>query len=139
MFITEKVGQMATPQAPKLQAPGAIKIAATIGFIETLMIVSYAVLMVLSAASNGGSVGMAVALAAFFVLIAATIAFSGYRLLQGKPSGRSMLLIWQLFIVILGVQAMLGNQFFVGLCGTVLAGINIILLFASSVNAYLET
>ena len=70
--------------------------------------------------------------------IALTIALSAYKLLQGKPSARSMLLVWQLFIVIMSVQAIIGGQLFLGLFGTALSGAAIILLFSTAANNYIE-
>lgn len=121
-----------------LQAPGSIKIISGIGFVETTAIIVYSVLMVFATGQSDLGAGRIIALALFFVVIALTIALSAYKLLQGKPSARSMLLVWQLFIVIMSVQAIIGGQLFLGLFGTALSGAAIILLFSTAANNYIE-
>lgn len=132
-FITNRGKSVAS-----LQAPGSIKVAAGVGFLEALAIAGYSVIMIISAGASETGMGRIIALAIFFLVIAAVIAFSACKLLAGKPSARSMLLVWQLFAVILGVQTGVGGQLFIGLLAVFLGGLAIMMLFSSSVNAFFE-
>ncbi|MDO4917530.1 MAG: hypothetical protein Q3974_07935 [Rothia sp. (in: high G+C Gram-positive bacteria)] len=124
-------------ETPKATAPAPAKIAAALAALESLLIAVYAILLLVASVHSSLGIASIAMLAIFFLLVAGIIGFSAVKLLQGKSFGRSMLLVWQLFFVILGVQTIWGGQLLAGILATVLGGAILILLFTKSVNNFL--
>lgn len=122
-------------ETPKAPAPA--KSAAALATLESLLIAVYAILLLVVSVNSSLGVASIAMLAIFFLLVAGIIGFSAVKLLQGKSFGRSMLLVWQLFFVILGVQTIWGGQLLAGILATVLGGAILVLLFTKSVNNFL--
>lgn len=81
--------------------------------------------------------GQASVIASFYLILALALGAGAAGLYQGKGYGRALVLVWELFAVIIGVQLALAGATFWGLVSLGVAATIILLLFSSSSLAYL--
>ncbi|MFW0184654.1 hypothetical protein ACN083_04015 [Rothia sp. CCM 9418] len=115
-------------------APAAVKTVSALVFFQALCISIYAILLTVFATNL--TIGLPLTLC--FIAIAGCLGWSAYALLQARRYARSMILVWQLFIIIIAVQAVIASGHILALLTVLTAGINIILLFSSTVSKYLQ-
>lgn len=125
------------PMNQTIKAPAQAKFAAALAALESLLIAVYAILLLVASIHSSLGLASIAMLAIFFLLVSGIIGFSAVKLLQGKTFGRSMLLVWQLFFVILGVQTIWDGQILIGVVATLLGGVILVLLFTKPVNNFL--
>lgn len=118
--------------------PSTVRAITILVALEALGIIAYAVMLVLAFSQSGLGLGNVIMLALFFVAVAAVLGVSARNLGRGKSSARSMILVWQLFLVIIGVQILLGGQPLLGVLGVVLGGAILVLLFVPATQKFLE-
>lgn len=118
--------------------PRSVKLAGVLGTVEAVLIALYGVmLMVVGVLQEHLPVANSLMLGGFFIVIAATLVWAVRMLVQGKSSGRSLLLVWQLMIVIVGVQVVVGGHWLIGLVALVLAAPTLLLLFSRDASQFI--
>lgn len=118
--------------------PRPVKLAGVLGTVEAVLIALYGVmLMVVGVLQEHLPVANSLMLGGFFIVIAATLVWAVRMLVQGKSSGRSLLLVWQLMIVIVGVQVVVGGRWLIGLVALVLAAPTLLLLFSRDASQFI--
>lgn len=118
--------------------PRSVKLAGVLGTVEAVLIALYGVmLMVVGVLQEHLPVANSLMLGGFFIVIAATLVWAVRMLMQGKSSGRSLLLVWQLMIVIVGVQVVVGGRWLIGLVALVLAAPTLLLLFSRDASQFI--
>ncbi|GGH59458.1 hypothetical protein [Rothia aerolata] len=118
--------------------PRPVKLAGVLGTVEAVLIALYGVmLMVVGVLQEHLPVANSLMLGGFFIVIAATLVWAVRMLVQGKSSGRSLLLVWQLMIVIVGVQVVVGGRWLIGLVALLLAAPTLLLLFSRDASQFI--
>ncbi|MDO4252676.1 MAG: hypothetical protein Q4C74_05520 [Rothia sp. (in: high G+C Gram-positive bacteria)] len=117
---------------------GPVKLICILAYLEVVMLLVLGFSLTVVALSQGHfSIFSSLMLGGFFLLLALLLTLGINLLSRGKPSGRSILLVWQLFAIMLGVHNALAGQLLVGILVAVIAAIILLLLFSSAVNRHL--
>lgn len=123
----------------KTNKPLTVLSAITLGYIEAGLVALLSVFILISGLQESHFAPMStIMLSIFFLLIAIFIALAAHMLTQRKSSGRSLLLVWQLFLFVIGLQAFFGGQLLGGLIATVLALVVIITVLSHPTHLYLQ-
>ncbi|WP_421084609.1 hypothetical protein [Rothia nasimurium] len=120
------------PQS-SLKAPTSVLIVAFIGALQMI----YLVVVAIWGTIRADELGPATVLASFYFILAGALGLGLFALYQGKRFGQPLVLVWQLFAVIIGVQTALGGFYLMGISSTVLAGCAVLLLFSKDTMGYL--
>ena len=81
--------------------------------------------------------GGASVIASFYFIIALALAVGAVAVWRAQRFGQPLVLVWQLFAVIIGVQTTLGGDYPVGLATVSISGAVILLLFTRSTLEHL--
>ncbi|MFW0121110.1 hypothetical protein [Rothia sp. CCM 9419] len=115
-------------------APTAVKTVSVLVFLQALCISVYAVLLTVFATD----LAVGLPLTFCFIAIALCLGWSAYALLKARGYARSLILVWQLFIIIIAIQAVIVSGHILALIVLLSAGVNTIVLFSSTVSKYLQ-
>lgn len=120
--------------SPFEPAPHTVKLAVLLAGLEVALVALSAVIGIFASSDMGAALPIGL----FFLLVAASLALGIVFLWKRRRAGRSLILVWQLFAVIIGVQTALGGAVAGGIVTAAVGGALILLLFAPSTATYLE-
>lgn len=124
---------MASSRISAVPVPVPVKILVGLSLLQALYLVVTALVGTFSSADIGG----ASVIASFYFIIALALAVGAVAVWKAQRFGQPLVLVWQLFAVIIGVQTALGGDYLVGLTTVVISGAVIMLLFTRSTLGYL--
>lgn len=108
--------------------PISVKVLACICCVQIVYLVAVAVWGISASAQPG----QATVIASFYFLVAAALGVGAGAVWRGQRFGQPLVLVWQLFAVIIGVQTALGGAILEGLVTLVLSATALLLLFSRS-------
>ncbi|WP_237199764.1 hypothetical protein [Rothia nasimurium] len=114
---------MASSSVSALPIP--VKILVGLSLLQALYLVVTALIGTFASADIGG----ASVIASFYFIIALALAVGAVAVWKAQRFGQPLVLVWQLFAVIIGVQTTLGGDYLVGLATVGISGAVILLLF----------
>ncbi|WP_237188472.1 hypothetical protein [Rothia nasimurium] len=117
------------------KVPVSVLVLALIGAVQITYILGDAILGILSSEN----LGVASVLASFYFILAGVLGIGLFAVYQGRRFGQPLVLVWELFAVIIGVQTALGGYFLMGIASTALAGACVLLLFTKETLLYLAS
>ncbi|MEX3609560.1 hypothetical protein VVR12_00710 [Rothia sp. LK2588] len=107
--------------------------------LEAAVVGFYGIAIMATALAQGGAgVGSAMMLGLFFVVVAAVMLWAARLFTHGRGASRAMVLVWQLFIIIIGMQIALAGQWLIGIPAVAIAGIITVSLFTRAVHSHLD-
>lgn len=86
---------------------------------------------------TSADIGTASVIASFYFIIALALAVGAIAVWKAQRFGQPLVLVWQLFAVIIGVQTALGGDYLLGLATVIISGAVIMMLFTRSTLGYL--
>lgn len=113
-------------------APLSVKIAVAISLGQVIYLLATTGLGIIASADRG----TALVIAAFYLVVTLALAVGAFALLQGRRFGQPLILVWQLFAFIIGIQTAVGGQLFIGAGTAVLSGMVILAVCAKSTVDY---
>lgn len=118
--------------------PVSLRVVSVIALIKGILMVLWAVnLMVVALMSREVSPYAASALGVFYIIVGLSLVFAVYGIFQAKRYARSLVIVWQLFAVIIGVQlAVIG--YYPALLAIACGGIVIVLMFSKTALLHFE-
>lgn len=119
-------------QSHHTDVPLSIKIAVVVSLAQVIYLLVTTVLGVIASEDMGASL----VIAAFYILIALALAVGSIALWQGRRFGQPLVLVWQLFALIIGVQSAVGGQLFWGIITATLSGIVVLATCAKTSIEY---
>lgn len=122
---------MASSSVSALPVP--VKILVGLSLLQALYLVVTALIGTFASADIGGSS----VIASFYFIIALALAVGAVAVWRAQRFGQPLVLVWQLFAVIIGVQTTLGGDYLVGLATVGISGAVILLLFTRSTLEHL--
>lgn len=122
---------MASSSVSALPVP--VKILVGLSLLQALYLVVTALIGTFASADIGG----ASVIASFYFIIALALAVGAVAVWRAQRFGQPLVLVWQLFAVIIGVQTTLGGDYPVGLATVGISGAVILLLFTRSTLEHL--
>lgn len=122
---------MASSSVSALPVP--VKILVGLSLLQALYLVITALIGAFASADIGG----ASVIASFYFIIALALAVGAVAVWRAQRFGQPLVLVWQLFAVIIGVQTTLGGDYLVGLATVGISGAVILLLFTRSTLEHL--
>lgn len=106
-------------QLSTTDVPLSVKIAVAISLGQVLYLLVTTGLGVVASPEKGATL----VIAAFYLLMTLFLAGGAIALFQGRRFGQPLVLVWQLFAFIIGVQSAVGGQLFFGLATAFLSGV----------------
>ncbi|WP_237223066.1 hypothetical protein [Rothia nasimurium] len=122
---------MASSSVSALPIP--VKILVGLSLLQALYLVVTALIGTFASSDIGG----ASVIASFYFIIALALAVGAVAVWKAQRFGQPLVLVWQLFAVIIGVQTTLGGDYLVGLATVGISGAVILLLFTRSTLEHL--
>ncbi len=122
---------MASSSVSALPIP--VKILVGLSLLQALYLVVTALIGTFASTDIGG----ASVIASFYFIIALALAVGAVAVWRAQRFGQPLVLVWQLFAVIIGVQTTLGGDYLVGLVTVGVSGAVILLLFTRSTLEHL--
>lgn len=116
-------------------APVAVKAALVVAGGQALAVTVLAFMGLLASSDRSVSLPLFI----FFLMVAASLLAGIFALAKKRPFGRSLVLVWQLFALIIGVQSALSGILIYGLVMAVTGGFTLLLLFSRSTLDYLAS
>lgn len=116
-------------------APVAVKAALVVAGGQALAVTVLAFMGLLASSDRSVSLPLFI----FFLMVAASLLAGIFALAKKRPFGRSLVLVWQLFALIIGVQSALSGFLIYGLVMAVTGGFTLLLLFSRSTLDYLAS
>lgn len=113
--------------------PGPVKILVGLSLLQAL----YLAVTALIGTVTSADIGTASVIASFYFIIALALAVGAIAVWKAQRFGQPLVLVWQLFAVIIGVQTALGGDYLLGLATVIISGAVIMLLFTRSTLGYL--
>lgn len=113
-------------------APLSIKIAVAVSLGQVLYIFVTTGLGVVASADKESTPVIAL----FYILIAVALAGGAIALLRGRRFGQPLVLVWQLFAFIIGVQTAVGGQLYIGIGAAFMSGVAVLATCAKSTVDY---
>lgn len=113
--------------------PIPVKILVGLSLLQALYLVVTALIGTFASTDIGG----ASVIASFYFIIALALAVGAAAVWRAQRFGQPLVLVWQLFAVIIGVQTTLGGDYLVGLVTVGISGAIILLLFTRSTLEHL--
>lgn len=113
--------------------PGPVKILVGLSLLQAL----YLAVTALIGTVTSADIGTASVIASFYFIIALALAVGVIAIWKAQRFGQPLVLVWQLFAVIIGVQTALGGDYLLGLATVIISGAVIMLLFTRSTLGYL--
>lgn len=113
--------------------PIPVKILVGLSLLQALYLVVTALIGTFASTDIGG----ASVIASFYFIIALALAVGAVAVWRAQRFGQPLVLVWQLFAVIIGVQTTLGGDYLVGLVTVGISGAVILLLFTRSTLEHL--
>lgn len=113
--------------------PGPVKILVGLSLLQAL----YLAVTALIGTFTSADIGTASVIASFYFIIALALAVGAIAVWKAQRFGQPLVLVWQLFAVIIGVQTALGGDYLLGLATVIISGAVIMLLFTRSTLGYL--
>lgn len=116
-------------------APAAVKAVLGVAGGQALAVLALAFMGLLASSDRSVSLPLFI----FFLMVAASLLVGIFALAKKRPFGRSLVLVWQLFALIIGVQSALSGFLIYGLVMAVTGGFTLLLLFSRSTLDYLAS
>lgn len=113
-------------------APLSVKITLAISLGQVIYFLARTGLGIMDSADRGTTL----VIAAFYLMVTLALAVGAYALLQGRRFGQPLVLVWQLFAFIIGIQTALGGQLLIGAGAVILSGVVILAVCAKSTVDY---
>lgn len=120
-----------------MAAPKSLPLTIKLILALTSLQILYLLIDVIQGLLVADQLGQASVIASFYLILALALGSGAAGLYQGKGYGRALVLVWELFAVIIGVQLALAGATFWGIASLALAAAVILLLFSRSSLAYL--
>lgn len=122
-------------QVSASRVPTAVKLASFLVTAQGLLLVAGSVLGVALSEDKRNSL----VLASFYLLIAISLLVGAVAQWKRQRFSRALILVWQLFGVIIGVQVALGGALLQGIAAASVSGIVIILMFTKEVLRHTQS
>lgn len=116
-----------------LAVPRPVKILVGLSLSQALYLAFRALIGIITSTESGG----AVVTASFYFIISLALGVGALAIWRAQRFGQTLVLVWQLFAVIIGIQTALGGDYLVGITAATIGGAVILLLFTRSTLEYL--